>query len=76
MSACVSTGESVTPSNIYDACMPIEIKEANNKKKQDAKAYAHYICTYYARTCKEKPEGSICLKAMDRYSGTSSELAQ
>ena len=81
ITACVSTGEtksntaqsqssggSVTPSNIYDVCMPIELKEAVKKKQADSKAYTHYICTYYAKTCKQKPEGGSCQKAIHRYS--------
>lgn len=58
----------VTPSNIYDYCMPPEIQIAQEQKKDDPKLVAHFICTYYAGMCKDKPDGESCQKALKRYS--------
>lgn len=58
----------VTPSNIYDACMSVEMKLAIEQKKKEPKVYSHFICQYYAGMCKDAPEGESCQKAILSYS--------
>lgn len=57
----------LTPASVYEHCMPPEIKIAIEEKKDDPQLVAHFICTYYARICNEKPESESCQKALRRY---------
>jgi hypothetical protein len=58
----------ITPSTIYEHCMPIEVKLAIDAKQEDPKWFAHFICKYYAGTCKDEPDGESCQKALHSYS--------
>ena len=59
----------LSPSNVYDYCMPIETKLQAarllaEKKTLDPKVVAHFKCTFYARECKDEPQGESCKKAL------------
>lgn len=68
-----ATDPPLSTSNVYDYCMPIETKAvaaklAIEKKDLDPKVIAHFKCTFYARECREAPQGESCVRSLRRLS--------
>lgn len=64
-----TTESTVTPANIYKACLPIESKKITERGTKDPKLVAHYVCTIISGICKDDPAAVDCQKGILEYSG-------